>query len=188
MRVCKHGSWQQDVLLFACKHEFEKGFELKNSSSLLYLPISSSAETWKIFRNMQRQCFFARADILSEKNFFSAKQGLSTRTSFVYKTLRLVRISLLISTLNKRVLLFPLESYFIKAIENFFPVFVYPDRNTRGVGKILDSYANPRLRLGFSWLSWILPIPLVFISGYANTENVFYWLTITIFVPSKTYA
>ena len=150
MRVCKHGSWQQDVLLFACKHEFEKGFELKNSSSLLYLPISSSAETWKIFRNMQRQCFFARADILSEKNFFSAKQGLSTRTSFVYKTLRLVRISLLISTLNKRVLLFPLESYFIKAIENFFPVFVYPDRNTRGVGKILDSYANPRLRLGFS--------------------------------------
>ena len=27
----------------------------------------------------------------------------------------------------------------------------------------LDSYANPRLRLRFSWLSWIFPTPLVFI-------------------------
>ena len=31
-----------------------------------------------------------------------------------------------------------------KAIENFFPVFAYPDINTRGVGRILDSYVNPR--------------------------------------------
>ena len=35
------------------------------------------------------------------------------------------------------------ESYFIKAIENFFPVFAYPDINTRGAGRILDIYANP---------------------------------------------
>ena len=33
-------------------------------------------------------------------------------------------------------------------------------------------------RLGFAWLSSILPTPLVFISGYANTENVFYCLNI----------
>ena len=39
--------------------EFEKGFELKNSSSLLDLPISSSAETWRIFGHMQ--CHFAFA-------------------------------------------------------------------------------------------------------------------------------
>ena len=45
---------------------------------------------------------------------------------------------------------FSRESYFIKAIENFFPVFAWPDINTRGVGRILDSYANPRLRLGFA--------------------------------------
>ena len=38
----------------------------------------------------------------------------------------------------------------MKAIENFFPVFALPDTNTRGVGRILDSYANPRLRLGFA--------------------------------------
>mgnify|MGYP006964518439 FL=1 len=39
-----------------------------------------------------------------------------------------------------------------------------PDINTRQVGRILDSYAK---------LSRILPSPLVFISGYANRENVF---------------
>ena len=37
--------------------------------------------------------------------------------------------------------------YFLKTIENFFPVF---DINTRGVGRIPDSYANPRLCLGFA--------------------------------------
>ena len=41
-------------------------------------------------------------------------------------------------------------SYFIKAIEHYFPVFAAPDINTRGVGRILDSYANHRLRLGFA--------------------------------------
>ena len=35
-----------------------KDFELKNSTKLLYFPISSSAETWKIFRNMLCQFFF----------------------------------------------------------------------------------------------------------------------------------
>ena len=76
------------------------------------------------------------------ESIFFAKQRLITRTSFVYKTLRLVRISLLINALNKGVLLFSGESYFIKAIENLFPAFAYPDINTRGVGRIRDSYAS----------------------------------------------
>ena len=64
-----------------------------------------------------------------------------TRTSFEYTTSRLVRISLLINAFIKRVLFFSGESYFIKAIENFFPVFAYPHINTRGVGRIRESYA-----------------------------------------------
>ena len=99
------------------------------------------------------QFFFALADILKTRileSIFFAKQGLITHTSFVYKTSQLVRISLLINALNKRVLLFSWKSYFIKAIENFFSVFAYPDINTRGVWRILDSYANPRLCLGFA--------------------------------------
>ena len=63
-------------------------------------------------------------------------------------------------------------------MENFFPVFAEPDIKTRGVGRIFDSYANPRLRLGFACLSRILPTALVFILGYANAETVFYCLNI----------
>ena len=39
----------------------------------------------------------------------------------------------------------------------------------RGVGRIRDSYANPKRSRGFALLSRILPTPLVFISGYAST-------------------
>ena len=63
--------------------------------------------------------------------------------------LRLVRISLLIIADHSEFCVFSQKSYFIKAVENFFPVFAQPDINTRGVGRILDSY-NPRLRLGFA--------------------------------------
>ena len=40
--------------------------------------------------------------------------------------------------------------YLIIAIEIVFPVFAQPDINTRGVGRILDSYANPHNSLEFT--------------------------------------
>ena len=75
MRACKHGYTSRCFAFRALtrKYEFEKGFELKKSTSLLYLPISSSAESWKIFRNMLGQFFSAWADILSEKNPYFGK-------------------------------------------------------------------------------------------------------------------
>ena len=42
----------------------------------------------------------------------------------------------------KEFFVFSREIYFIKPIENFFPVFAYPDINTQGVGIIRDSYAT----------------------------------------------
>ena len=128
MRVCKHGC---DVKMscFSCPNHAStnlKKFELKNLSSLLYLPISSSAETWKIFRNMQCQLFFTWADNLREKNpYFGKHLFCKTRTwlriqIFVYKTLWLVRISLLISPLNKRVLLFFFGKLFYKSNRKIF--------------------------------------------------------------------
>ena len=71
---------------------------------------------------MQRQFFFAwarKTRIL--ESIFSAKQGLITRASFVYKTLRLVRISLLISAPNKRVLLFFSWKLCYKSNRKLFP-------------------------------------------------------------------
>ena len=38
---------------------FEEDFLVENSTSLLYLPIPLSAETWKIFTNMLCQFFSA---------------------------------------------------------------------------------------------------------------------------------
>ena len=40
---------------------------------------------------------------------------------------------------KQRVLLFSRESNVKKAIENFFPVFAWPNINTRGAGRNLDS-------------------------------------------------
>ena len=58
---------------------------------------------------------FTREKTRILKSIFFAKQGLITRTSFVYKTSRLVRICLLISTLNKRVKLFFSGNLFYKS-------------------------------------------------------------------------
>ena len=48
-------------------------FQVQNSTSLLYLPIPSSAETWKIVTKKVCQVFFTEADILSEKSPFFGK-------------------------------------------------------------------------------------------------------------------
>ena len=45
----------------------------------------------------------------------------------------------------------------------------------------LDSYANSRLRLGFAWLSRILPTPVVFISGDVKHGKRFWAIAWTIF-------
>ena len=71
---------------------------------------------------------FAEADILSEKNPFLESIFIAKRTNYTYITLRVQDFAngknfLLISNLNKEFFVFSPESYFIKAIENFFPVF-----------------------------------------------------------------
>ena len=92
MRVCKHGC---DIKMFCFSRanhasaNLKKVFELKTSTSLLYSPISSSDETWKIFRNMLRQFFFTWADILSKKKtVFWKASFLQNKDCFVYKTSR----------------------------------------------------------------------------------------------------
>ena len=50
MRICKHGCGVR-LFGFSCANHAStklKSFRVQNSTSLLYLPIPSSAETWKI--------------------------------------------------------------------------------------------------------------------------------------------
>ena len=123
-----HHSWTRErVWVFQRPSLLRPGFELKNSSNLLYLPTSSLAETCKIFRNMQYQCFFAKGwHFKREQSVFwkapslQNKDWLRARTSFVYKTSRLVRISLLIRALNKRALLFFSWKLFHKSKRKLF--------------------------------------------------------------------
>ena len=90
--------------------------------------------------------------------------------NFVDKTLRLVRISLLISAIQ-RVLRFVLGKSFYKSNRKLFSCvcIAWSYKHSRN-SRILDGYANPRQ------LPRILPTPLVFGSAYANTENVCYCL------------
>ena len=109
------------------------------------------AQPWKIFRNMLCQFFFTSADILKTpilESIFFAKQGLITCTSFMYKTLQLIRISLLINAPNKRVWFFSWKSYFIKAVENVFCV-------CKSWYKHSQSLENSRQLCKPSTLSWI---------------------------------
>ena len=125
MRVCKHGC--DFMFCFSranhASTNLKKCFELKTSTSLLYSPISSSAETWKIFRNMLCQFFFTWAEILSEKKTVIWKASfLQNKDCFVYKTSRLVSSCLLISAPNKRVLLFFLGKLFYKSNRKLWSV------------------------------------------------------------------
>ena len=126
IRVCKHCC---DVKMFCFPRANKASTNLKKVLSWKTLQvyfISSSVETWKIFRNMLGKFIFSWADILSEKNpyfgkhLFFAKHGLITRTSFVCKTSRLVRISLLNNGLNERVLLFVSGKFFYKSNRKLF--------------------------------------------------------------------
>ena len=82
-------------------------------------------------------CQFFSVVVFWKASFFG-KQGLITHTSFVYKTSRLVRIFLLISALNKRVLPFFSGKLFHKSRQKtFFPVFAYPDISIEGLGEFL---------------------------------------------------
>ena len=158
MRVCKHGC---DVKMFCFSRANHASTNLKKVLSwktrqvyFIYpfprrLKLGKSLETCCV--NFFRLSWhFKQEKPIFWKASFLAKQRLTMRTSSVYKTAWLVRICLLINALNKRVLLFFWGKLFYKSNRKLFPVFAYPDINTRGVGRILGSYANPWLRLGFA--------------------------------------
>ena len=78
-----------------------KSFQVQNSTSLLYLPIPSSAETWKIVTKKVCQFFFRLSwHFKREKSVFWKESFCKTRTDYACKTFRVVRISLLITAMQ----------------------------------------------------------------------------------------
>ena len=130
MRVCKHGF---DVRCFAFRALIRqarvwKRFSDQNSTSLLYLPIPLSAETWKIFKNKLCEFFFCISwHFKREKSVFGkhlfAKQELITCARLRVQDFATGKNFSSNQCHNKEFCVFSQEIYFIKAIENFFPVF-----------------------------------------------------------------
>ena len=127
MRVCKHGC---DVNMFCFSHanhtstNLKKILSWKTQQVYFIYPFPHWPNLGKSLADLTLcQFFFASADILKTlilESIFFAKQGLITRTSFMYKTSQLLRISLLINALNKRVWLFFLEKLFHKSNRKLF--------------------------------------------------------------------
>ena len=127
MRVCKHGC---DIKKFTLFTRSIDGWNLEN--------------LYKHSINF----FLASVDILREKSKFWKASFLQNKNwlhlqDIVYKTSQLERISLLISAITKEFCIFSWEGQFIKAKENFPPVFAYMIYN----GTILNSYATVVLDL-----------------------------------------
>ena len=157
MRVCSHASTNLKKLL-SSKHN---KFSLFTNSFIGWNLKIITIEVCHFFSI--KLTFYARKICILESIFLQNKNWLYMQ-DFKYKTLWLKNFSSN-QCLNKEFCVFSWENYFIKAIETFFHVFAYPDINTKGVGRILNSYANPRLQLGFAKLSRILPTFHIFISG-----------------------
>ena len=88
MRVCKHGC---GVKLFGFSRANHASTNLKkvrvqNSTSLLYLTIPSSAETWNIFTNKLCQFYFRLSwHFKGEKSVFWKASVFKTRTEYARK-------------------------------------------------------------------------------------------------------
>ena len=131
MGVCKHGCDIKMFWMFCFFHalitqaRIWKRFWVENfdkftllSHFLVGWKLETLCKTWCV--NFELSWHFKRGKTRILESIFFAKQGLITRTSFVYKTSRLVRISLLISALNKRVLLFFSGKLFYKSNRKLF--------------------------------------------------------------------
>ena len=164
MRVCEHGC---DVKMFC--------FSCANHASTNLKKVLS----WNL-RNLWKNAvsiFFRLSWLFKrEKPVFRKAFFCKTKTDYAFK----LRVQDFATGQNfsfnqcpkQKSFAFFLGKVILKPTENFFPVFAYPYVNTGGVGRMLHSYANPRLRLGFAQLSPILQ-PLSCLYQAMQTKKTF---------------
>ena len=123
----------------------------------------------KLGKSLQRRCFnFFRLSwhFILESIFLQNKNWLREQ-DVVYKTLRLVRISLLISTVTKSLRFFSGKLFYKRNRKLFSCVCIawYKHwRDWENFRQLRKASTSSRVCI----TAWILPTPLVFISGYAN--------------------
>ena len=154
-----------------------KRFRVQNSTSLLYLPIPSSAETWKIVTKKVCQFFLYWANILNEKNqhfgkHLFAKQELITRARLRGQAFATAKNFSFNQCHTKSFGFFPRDKSNRKLFYCVCISWYKHSRRWENSRQLCKSLTSSRVCIAVS----NLPTPLVFISGYANTENVFYCL------------
>ena len=131
MRVCKHGCGVKLFGFSRANHastKFEKVFEFKTQKVYFIYPF---LRRLKLGKSLQRRCVHfssLKLTVLSEKNpYFAkhlfAKQELITRARLRGQDFATGKNFSFNQCLTKSFAFFSRESYFIKAIENFFSVF-----------------------------------------------------------------
>ena len=169
----------QAPTLLSLRDSRPANIDVQNSTRLLYLPIPSSAETWKIFTNKLCQFFFAKADILSEKNpYFGTHLFCKTRTDYVqdFGTGKNFRFN---QYHNKEFLSFFSVKVFYKSNRKLFSCVCIAWYNHSRAWENYRQLCKPSTSSRVCTTVSNSPTPLVFISGYANKENVFYCLNIS---------
>ena len=161
---------------FAFHAEFEKVFKFKTRQVYFIYHLffgwnleNRYKEGVSIFRLIWH---FKREKSVSLESIFLQNKNWLRVTDFVDKTLQLVRISLLISAIQ-RVWSFFSGNLFYKSKRKLFScVCIACYKHGRG-WENSRQLCKPSTSSRVCILSRILPTPLVFISGFANTENVF---------------
>ena len=130
MMVCKNGC---DVkMFFSCANyastNLKKFLSWKLWQVYFIYPFLRRLSLGKFLQTSFVNFFFALADILSEKNLYFgkhlfAKQELITRARLRVQDFATGKNFSFNQCHNKEFCVFSRESYLIKAIENFFPVF-----------------------------------------------------------------
>ena len=146
---------RQDVLLFACtsmQAQIWKSFLVENSTSFLYLPIPSSAETWKILKHAVpiffhsswhfgwEKSIFWKASFLKNNNWSCSRlhvQDFGTGENFSFNQFQL------------HLCFFSGKLIYKSKRKRFSCIGIAWCEHSRG-GRILDSFANPWLCLGFA--------------------------------------
>ena len=151
MRVCKHDC-DVKMFCFSRANHASTNFWVQNSTSLLYLPIPSSAETWKIVTKKVCQFFFRLSwQFKREKSVFWIASFLQNKNWLRVQDFATGKNFSLNQRHNKQFCVFPRESYFIKAIENFFScVSMAWYKHSRGWENSRQLCKPPRLGLGFA--------------------------------------
>ena len=184
MRACKHGC---GVKMFCFSRANHASTNLKKfSSSKLdkFTLFTHSFVGWNL-EHLYKQAvsilfslkltFKARKIRILVSIFLQNKNWLRVE-AFVYTTLRLVRISLLIGAITKSFAFFSGKLFYKSNGKLFSCVCIAWYKHSRRWENSRPLCKPSTSSLVYITVSRILPTPLVFISCYANTENVFYCL------------